>query len=76
MADDFEKAVLFSFDQSGNVDAALKVQTRLLVRKHLLHSPKHWMPHTGTCSSLLQRHQGSASELAAMPGEILHDFLP
>ncbi len=25
MADDFEKAVLFSFDQTGSVDAALKV---------------------------------------------------
>lgn len=26
MADDFEKAVLFSFDQTGNVDPALKVR--------------------------------------------------
>lgn len=29
MADDFEKAVLFSFDQTGNVDQALKVCPRM-----------------------------------------------
>ena len=29
MADDFEKAILFSFDQTGNVDAALKVREGL-----------------------------------------------
>lgn len=28
MADDFEKAVLFSFDQTGSIDAALKVCKR------------------------------------------------
>ncbi len=31
MADDFERAVLFSFDQTGNVDAALKVRRALLM---------------------------------------------
>lgn len=32
MADDFETAILFTFDQSGRVDAALKVRPR---RRHM-----------------------------------------
>ncbi len=38
MADDFERAVLFSFDQTGNVDAALKVRRALLMSSQLFRS--------------------------------------
>ena len=37
-ADDFERAVLFSFDQTGNVDAALKVRRALLMSSQLFRS--------------------------------------
>jgi hypothetical protein len=41
MADDFEKAILFSFDQTGSVDAALRAQALALLQS-VKQSPGCW----------------------------------
>jgi len=57
--DDFEKAVLFSFDQSGVVDDGLKARA----------APAAGLTHTGACAHL---HQ-SRAELGGALRRRLHD---